>query len=231
MRYLVATDLDGTLLRRDYTVSDRTKAALRDAAAAGVEVVYATGRPPRWLPEVYEATGHSPITICANGALTLQDGEPLQVHAIPDETVAEVREILSGLNTDVVFFEEQWRGHTLKMLAALSAGEVDEVLAQVRTAAGHLVEPTHSAFDRLLIEMGPSGITKAFALLDLRSRLWPEHTLIAVGDMPNDAAMLQAADIAVTVQSGHPSLREIAAEVIPGPEQDGLAQLLERLAQ
>lgn len=231
MRYLVATDLDGTLLRRDYTVSDRTKAALRDAAAAGVEVVYATGRPPRWLPEVYEATGHSPITICANGALTLQDGKPLQVHAIPDETVAEVREILSGLNTDFVFFEEHWRGHTLKMLAALSAGEVDEVLAQVRAAAGHLVEPTHSAFDRLLIEMGPSGITKAFALLDLRSGLWPEHTLIAVGDMPNDAAMLQAADIAVTVQSGHPSLREIAAEVIPGPEQDGLAHLLERLVQ
>ncbi|MEI2642945.1 MAG: HAD family hydrolase [Candidatus Nanopelagicales bacterium] len=162
MPYLVATDLDGTLLRRDFTVSDRTRRALREATNSGVQVVYATGRPPRWLPEVYEATGLSPITVCANGALTLQDGEPLQVHAIPAETVLEVRDILTRLNTDFVFFEEHWRGHTLKMLAALPEGEVDEVLAEVRTAAGHLVEPTHSAFDRLLIEMGPSGVTKAF---------------------------------------------------------------------
>ena len=231
MPYLVATDLDGTLLRRDFTVSDRTRRALREATNSGVQVVYATGRPPRWLPEVYEATGLSPITVCANGALTLQDGEPLQVHAIPAETVLEVRDILTRLNTDFVFFEEHWRGHTLKMLAALPEGEVDEVLAEVRAAAGHLVEPTHSAFDRLLIEMGPSGVTKAFALLDLRAQFWPEHTLIAVGDMPNDAAMLQAADVAMTVTSGHPSLLEIAAEVLPGPEQDGLAQLLERLSK
>ena len=75
MPYLVATDLDGTLLRPDGSVSERTREALRN----GVDVVYATGRPPRWLPEVYEATGFEPITICANGALTLQSGETLRI--------------------------------------------------------------------------------------------------------------------------------------------------------
>lgn len=229
MPYLVATDLDGTLLRPDGSVSARTRAALRN----GVEVVYATGRPPRWLPEVYEQTGFEPITVCANGALTLQAGEALAVHAIPEETVATVREVLADVHDDFVFFSEEWRGHTLKLLAALpdvGSRQVDEVLAEVQVAAGHLVEPTHSAHNRLLIEMGPTGITKAFALLELRQRFWPDHTLIAVGDMPNDAAMLQAADVAMTVASGHPSLRPIAAEVLPGPEQDGVAQLLERLA-
>ena len=36
MSYLVATDLDGTLLRRDFTVSARTREALQEAVAAGV---------------------------------------------------------------------------------------------------------------------------------------------------------------------------------------------------
>ena len=36
MSYLVATDLDGTLLRHDFTVSARTRQALADAVAARI---------------------------------------------------------------------------------------------------------------------------------------------------------------------------------------------------
>ena len=51
---MVATDLDGTLLRSDGTVSTRIRAALRAAADAGLLVVFVTGRPPRWLDEVVD---------------------------------------------------------------------------------------------------------------------------------------------------------------------------------
>jgi HAD superfamily hydrolase (TIGR01484 family) len=234
MAYLVATDLDGTLLRQDFTVSDRTRRALRTATAAGVEVMYATGRPPRWLPEVYRVTEHHPVTICANGALTLQDDQTVHVDAIPAEVVEQVYEVLRELRSDFVFGTEQWRGHTLKVLASLPDVEpwhADAVLTDVRSAAGHLIEATHSAPSQVLIEMGPSGVTKARALRRLRAERWPEHTLIAVGDMPNDVAMLQAADLPMTVATGHPRLRELTDRVLPGPDEDGLAQLLEGLAQ
>jgi hydroxymethylpyrimidine pyrophosphatase-like HAD family hydrolase len=49
--------------------------------------------------------------------------------------------------------------------------------------------------------------------------------------MPNDVAMLQAADLPMTVATGHPWLRELTDRVLPGPDEDGLAQLLEALAQ
>ena len=68
---VVATDLDGTLVHSDGTISPRTKAALAAASDAGALVVIATGRPPRWLPGVAEATGHHGLAICANGALVL----------------------------------------------------------------------------------------------------------------------------------------------------------------
>lgn len=66
---LIASDLDGTLLRSDGTVSPRSRAALEAAAAAGLAVVFVTGRPPRWLDDVVEATGHMGVAVSANGAV------------------------------------------------------------------------------------------------------------------------------------------------------------------
>lgn len=232
MGYLVATDLDGTLLRPDNTVSARTRAALAAAREADIEVIYATGRPPRWMPAVYDTTDHRPLTICSNGALTLERDEPIHIDAIPDAVVEEVRQALRGLHEDFLFTSEVWRGHTVKFLAALphvSLTHADEVLRQVQDLAGHLVEPTHSAYNGLLIEMGPSGVTKAHALQRMIEQRWPDRTVIAIGDMPNDEAMLRSVDIPMTVESGHPWLRDVTQRVLPGPAEDGVAQLLERL--
>jgi len=41
---MVVTDLDGTLLRDDKTISERTLSALRRCREKGLKVVYATGR-------------------------------------------------------------------------------------------------------------------------------------------------------------------------------------------
>ncbi|MFE2426365.1 HAD family hydrolase [Streptomyces sp. NPDC059373] len=65
---LIATDLDGTLLRDDKTVSARTIAALAAAEAAGIEVFFVTGRPARWMSVVAEHTARHGMAIVANGA-------------------------------------------------------------------------------------------------------------------------------------------------------------------
>ncbi|EST37518.1 hypothetical protein N566_12640 [Streptomycetaceae bacterium MP113-05] len=65
---LIATDLDGTLLHDDKSVSDRTVEALAAAERAGVEVFFVTGRPARWMGVVSgHVHGHG-LAICANGA-------------------------------------------------------------------------------------------------------------------------------------------------------------------
>jgi Cof subfamily protein (haloacid dehalogenase superfamily) len=50
---VIATDLDGTLLRSDSTLSDRTRAALRAARSAGIRVVAATARPARIIEALF----------------------------------------------------------------------------------------------------------------------------------------------------------------------------------
>ncbi|MBO0652413.1 HAD family phosphatase [Streptomyces triculaminicus] len=73
---LIATDLDGTLLRDDQTVSDRTVAALAAAEEAGIEVFFVTGRPARWMDVVRDHVHGHGLAICANGAVVadLHDG-------------------------------------------------------------------------------------------------------------------------------------------------------------
>ncbi|MFF9361554.1 HAD family hydrolase [Streptomyces griseoluteus] len=65
---LIATDLDGTLLRGDDTVSARSLAALAEAARAGARHLVVTGRPaPRVLP-LLAALGGTGLAVCAQGA-------------------------------------------------------------------------------------------------------------------------------------------------------------------
>jgi HAD superfamily hydrolase (TIGR01484 family) len=66
---LVATDLDGTIVRRDGTISPRTVAAFARVEAAGARFVLVTGRPPRVMREIAALFGHEGTAICANGAL------------------------------------------------------------------------------------------------------------------------------------------------------------------
>ncbi|MFI7385303.1 HAD-IIB family hydrolase [Streptomyces sp. NPDC049813] len=65
---LIATDLDGTLLHDDKTVSPRTVAALAAAEEAGIEVFFVTGRPARWMDVVSDHLHGHGLAICGNGA-------------------------------------------------------------------------------------------------------------------------------------------------------------------
>lgn len=83
---LLATDLDGTLLRSDGTVSAHTRAVIGRAAEVGFPVVMVTGRPLRWLPEVAVASGLHGVAVAANGALLydLDRGEIVDARAPAD---------------------------------------------------------------------------------------------------------------------------------------------------
>ncbi|HEX3956248.1 MAG TPA: HAD-IIB family hydrolase [Trebonia sp.] len=98
---LVATDLDGTVIRSDGTISARTLAAFKRIEQAGARLVLVTGRPPRGMAEIVEALGHRDGTaICSNGALTydLRTGEVTPVQLIaPEQLAAAVRNLRAAV--------------------------------------------------------------------------------------------------------------------------------------
>lgn len=66
---LIATDLDGTLLRDDDTVSGRTLSALAGAERQGAHHLVVTGRPAPRVRSLLEALGgHGELAVCGQGA-------------------------------------------------------------------------------------------------------------------------------------------------------------------
>jgi hydroxymethylpyrimidine pyrophosphatase-like HAD family hydrolase len=258
---VVATDLDGTLVHSDGTISDRTRAALAAAADAGALIVIATGRPPRWLPGVADATGHHGIAICANGALVydLASEQIVRSRPLDPEVARHLMSLLRKAVPDIEFgvelvdggfahepgYRPRWTpkpgayvgelddrltGPISKLLGRREGMGSDELLGIARTEVGDSIATmTHSSIDGLL-EISALGVTKASTLAELVAQrgLGPAD-VVAFGDMPNDVEMLRWAGLGVAVANAHPEVLAVVDEVTASNNDDGVAQVLERL--
>jgi HAD superfamily hydrolase (TIGR01484 family) len=94
--WLVALDLDGTLLHRDGSISDAVIEQVRRLDAAGHQVVLVTGRSSATTVPVLEHLGITPrFLVCSNGAITL--------HHDPEELGGYRREWVESFDpTDVL---------------------------------------------------------------------------------------------------------------------------------
>jgi Cof subfamily protein (haloacid dehalogenase superfamily) len=106
---LIATDLDGTLLRSDgATVSERTRRALAAARDAGITIVLVSARGPVGVGEVAEIAGCDGLAICSNGALVLDLGsrEVVRHRPLAADLAARVVRALRARLPDVCFATE-----------------------------------------------------------------------------------------------------------------------------
>jgi Cof subfamily protein (haloacid dehalogenase superfamily) len=101
----VACDLDGTVLRDDLTISPRTRAALAAVEAAGLLLVFVTGRPPRWMHPVASQTDHRGLAICGNGAQVydLHTEQVVAEDLISPQTLVEAIGLIRGAVPGVSF--------------------------------------------------------------------------------------------------------------------------------
>lgn len=113
---LIATDLDGTLLRDDKSVSPRTIAALASAEEAGIEVFFVTGRPARWMDVVSEHVHGHGLAICGNGAAVVDlHGGPgahrfVKVRELARENALDAVRLLREAAPGTVYAVEQTYG-------------------------------------------------------------------------------------------------------------------------
>ena len=89
---LVASDVDGTLIDNDHLVPAANRAVVADLVSDGATFVLATGRPPRWLPQVVDQLPVAPLAVCANGAVIMDtdSGEFLATSLLDPETLAAI---------------------------------------------------------------------------------------------------------------------------------------------
>jgi Cof subfamily protein (haloacid dehalogenase superfamily) len=200
---LVASDLDGTLLRSDGSIDDRTRRAVAAAEAAGALVVFCTARPARWLRPLADALTHRGIAVCANGAIvwdlhteSVIESTPLPP-PIAQELVALLRAEVPGgawaveragsfghepgyvprwpvpRDTTVAAIEALVTQPAVKLMLRHEQLSADTLLQTAREVAGHLAEFSHSNSRDGLLEICAAGVSKATAL----ARLCRQHEI------------------------------------------------------
>ncbi|MFM9369260.1 HAD family hydrolase [Streptomyces sp. Da 82-17] len=107
---LVATDLDGTLLRRGDTVSARSRAALARVSAAGAQHIVVTGRPAPQVRHLLMEMEYGGLAVCGQGAQVFDAGAGRLVSALTldrelaelalGKIEAEVGEVFAAVNQD-----------------------------------------------------------------------------------------------------------------------------------
>lgn len=186
---LIASDLDGTLLRSDGSISARTRAAISAATAAGIRVVAATGRGWRSATPLLAPAPEISTAVLSNGSLVrhLHRGEDLHVFPIEGTALDKVGAVLDEVVPEAGRFWE----------TAVDYG-FDEIYAALRAELRPELEVDGKAPSRL---PGDSTVIK---LLVRHPRLGPEALLDLVG--PRLPAEVTAAF------SGGPNLIEITGD-------------------
>ncbi|MEV6314246.1 HAD family hydrolase [Streptomyces sp. NPDC051776] len=88
---LIATDLDGTLLRGDGTISPRSRDALAKVTTAGAAHIVVTGRAVPWARHILDDLGYRGLAVCGQGGQVYHAGEHRLLTSVTlDRRLAEV---------------------------------------------------------------------------------------------------------------------------------------------
>ena len=168
---LIALDLDGTLLNSDKQLSEENKAALARAASEGIEIVPATGRFYKGMPQVIRDLPFVRYVISINGAQVYDvlNGATVCGSEIPWDRAVSVMQRFDTLDTVYDCYQDGWGWMTQKLYdkAELYAANIHslEMIKKLRTPVPEL---------KACIEERKSGVQKIQAFfrdMDLRAEM------------------------------------------------------------
>ena len=162
---LVATDLDGTLLHTDGTVTDRTRGVLEAVEQRGITVVFLTGRPVRWMDALWHHVGEHGLAVCSNGGI---------VYDVAAHAVAQARPIPREVGLEVAgLIRAALPGSTFALERTTGFGREPDFVPSVHEQRSEVVVgPLEDVFDETVVKM-----------LALHPDLGPEDYWAQVGQL------------------------------------------------
>ena len=239
---MIATDLDGTLLRDDKTISEYTKAVLNRCREAGIKVVYATGRGGSASRVVPSDMFDGRITM--NGAIGIAGDTEVYNRLVPYEAARPVllacherglktTSELSGMHYSNFDVNAEWPFITNFEIVdfAHHALDAEKLYAVVQspddaTFIEKLLPP------ELYLTVSRDGLaqvmhkdaTKSKALAAL-AQVWgiAPAEIVAFGDDSNDIDMLIYVGVGVAMGNAVDVVKAVCEHSALSNEEDGLA--------
>ena len=202
MYQVVASDLDGTLLSPDHTLSPYAKETLKLLTARGINFVFATGRHHVDVGQIRDNLEIKSYMITSNGARVHDlDGNLIFAHNLDRDIASDLFGVVND-NPDIIT-NARW---------------------------GDRVNVSFSTLTCLEVMAG--GVSKGHALEAVAKKLgYSLKDCIAFGDGMNDAEMLSMAGKGCIMGSAHQRLKDLhpELEVIGTNAEDAVPHYLRKL--
>lgn len=246
---MIVTDLDGTLLKDDKSISTYTENIIKQLRSRGILFIVATARPIRavktFLPRIkYDAA------VFHNGAVVM-DHEIL----LKNLGIKNPREIVNSILDDNPNYKIAVESNDV-MYSNFNAGEIWPGVDYIKTF--DFKELKNSYAEKIIVNACPMEemnqlmkyIPDDLYLLPSENRIITIHNIqstkmngikalaecydispsqiVAFGDDYNDIDMLRLCGIGVAVENALPDVKKAAKEITESNEQDGVAKWLER---
>jgi Cof subfamily protein (haloacid dehalogenase superfamily) len=255
---LVVTDLDGTIVRIDGTVSARTHQAFQRVRAAGVPVAGATGRGPRLTGLSRGDLPSADYFVLGGGGqvLDLTGPEPKSLldRRFPGTVLAELLPWLEAeygplqltvetLDTENAPLWSEWNQWPypdpieIRPREDMYAATIIKAFLQVAPELGaRLTERAWHPDVEIIqswpgfVEIHPPGVDKAKGLTVVTELLGVDPAdVLFFGDQLNDVPAFGWAGQTVAVANAHPKILALATDVTLSNDDDGVAVYLEKL--
>jgi hydroxymethylpyrimidine pyrophosphatase-like HAD family hydrolase len=256
----VVTDLDGTLVRSDFSMSPATLEALDRIQAEGIRFVIATARTPQGLAYLGVPAHRVDIAVCCSGSIgwSPQRSEGLWREMLEPAAVASVVEIAQAESAGVASFDgalwrmtseyarlspDQPHGTTRVVVNAAELAAAPCCTMALRHAGGDLTriaslvasDGEAGALSHVgrttVLDVTRQGVDKGTGTVRALAALGIQpDAAISFGDMPNDIAMFGVTGRSYSVGAVHPDVMTAADEVIADVEHDGFACKIAELA-
>ncbi len=255
---LLALDIDGTLLKKDYSLSDKVKASVKKVCELGVKVVLVTGRMYSASTFIADELGLDTPILAYSGALARTKDEVFYEKSISDKLARKILAELKNFDAQVNLYleddlyseaetpvlveycEKRKLDYKIKSFDEITEIKANKILAIGKNpdSTTEILEYLQNKFsDELCVvrslptfcEIISKDASKGDAVLFL-AKMWgiAPDEIMAVGDQDNDIELLKVAGVKVAMGNGTEGLKALADYVVPSVEDDGLVFAIEK---
>lgn len=247
---VIASDLDGTLLRSDKTVSERTVKVLNECKNRGYKIVFATARPSRSVIKLLPQELQREFWLCQNGVELYEKGIkiyestldiqrslsvirlfeemfPERPIAMEIDSIKYSNRIIEGYNEfEIVDLYKIVKSPVTKILIKADNIKDLEKMSKVLPEGCRMIIQETAAFAYVISVSASKTLTLKILLEKLGLKM---ENVISFGDDLNDIEMIKHSRIGVAMGNASFEVKRHATHVTKTNDEDGVAEFLEKL--
>ncbi len=249
---MIVSDLDGTLVRTDQTISEKSIHVFRKCAEAGIRIILASARPPRMTKNLMPEDVKTEVIINYNGALVYENGEIILKKMLHCDVIEKILGVVHEKVKDPKVCFEINDAHYANFDVIEAFGDIPYTpvnLNEFKTDAAYKIILCNMKYENKaeILHSLPADCTcmvtdgdqiyqimdKDVSKFDALSFVLGKFEIgtdeiMCFGDDTNDIEMLMNCGISVAMGNAAPEVRRAARFTTRSNDEDGVALFIER---